>query len=199
METELTKNIKEKIHSYKPQLSGKMRTVRYADEVWTDRGIVDSIRFEDYVKEDHSYCAKIVPKEEDLFKTTWKDKCDGSCKIQGNTYPNRYCKGCVYHRHRYDIGMLITCFEIKITVSDFKSEHGHNFCGNHNYYVVPVEIWKEVLPLVPDGIGLLVYYPESGMIKEAKTCEYREVSKDLQILLLYNAMKKWCDGKQRFE
>lgn len=27
----------------------------------------------------------------------------------------------------------MTCFEIKITKSDFKSENGHNFVGNKNY------------------------------------------------------------------
>ena len=199
METELTKKMKEKVHFYKPQLGGKMRTVRYADEVWTETGIVDSIRFEDYVKEDHSYCVKIHPTEQDLREYVRPEKLDGKCKVSGESYKNKHCRGCFYQRYRYDIGMLITCFEVKITVSDFKSEHGHNFCGNHNYYVVPVEIWKQVLPLVPEGIGLLVYYPGSERIKEVKACEYREVSKDLQIQLLYNAMKKWCDGKQRFE
>jgi hypothetical protein len=33
--------------------------------------------------------------------------------------------------------VLIQCFEIKITKSDFKSKNGHNFVGNLNYYVIP--------------------------------------------------------------
>lgn len=51
METELTKEIKTLTHAYKPKMSCRTRskqvgrTIRYADEVWTPNGIVDSIRF----------------------------------------------------------------------------------------------------------------------------------------------------------
>ena len=48
METELTKRIKALTHHYRPKLHTEKRTVRWADEVWTPSGIVDSIRFEDY-------------------------------------------------------------------------------------------------------------------------------------------------------
>ena len=51
METELTKEIKMLTHTYRPRMSNSKvgRTIRYADEVCTPNGIVDSIRFEDYV------------------------------------------------------------------------------------------------------------------------------------------------------
>ena len=56
-ETELTKKIKAACHMFKPQLTTKMRTIRYADEVLCPNGgYVDSIRFEDYVAQDESYC-----------------------------------------------------------------------------------------------------------------------------------------------
>ena len=46
METKLTSLIKKATHTYNPQM-GNLRTIRYADEVTTPTGIVDSIRFED--------------------------------------------------------------------------------------------------------------------------------------------------------
>lgn len=55
-------------------------------------------------------------------------------------------------------GVLITCVEIKITKSDFKSKHGHNFCGNCNYYAMPKELYPEVKDLIPEGVGVLLFY-----------------------------------------
>lgn len=36
----------------------------------------------------------------------------------------------------------ITCYEIKISVADFKSEHGHNLKGDYNYYVISEEVFN---------------------------------------------------------
>ena len=38
-------------------------------------------------------------------------------------------------KHRIEV--LIVCVEIKVSLSDFFSRHGHNFVGNANYYAVP--------------------------------------------------------------
>lgn len=40
-----------------------MRTVRYADEVWTPTGIVDSIRFEDIPVKVYNGCSKLERNE----------------------------------------------------------------------------------------------------------------------------------------
>mgnify|MGYP001306964755 CR=1 FL=1 len=39
---------------------------------------------------------------------------------------------------------IITCYEIKISINDFKSPNGHNLIGDKNYYVITDEIWKWV-------------------------------------------------------
>lgn len=183
METELTKTIKQRIPGWRPAFNSSMRTIRYAYEVWTPTGIVDVIRFEDaYIGgfEAQHYC-----KSEDLFR---------KCKIEGLAYPNENCLGCVWNgiRKIRGIEILTTCFEVKITVADFKSENGHNFHGNHNYYVVPVNICDKILPLVEDGIGVVVFYPESGHMVEKKKCERRKLDDSLLVRLLYDALKKWC-------
>lgn len=41
---------------FRPELPTNMRTIRYAEEVWTPTGIVDFLRFEDYKEKDYSYC-----------------------------------------------------------------------------------------------------------------------------------------------
>lgn len=179
METELTKQMKVCTHTYKPMLPTKMRTIRYADEVVTPTGIVDSIRFEDYIEVDNSICKKIEKGE----------KCkDG--------YPGygKHCSGCIYPHREYEIGMCVTCFECKITLSDFKSKNGHNFHGNRNYYVVPKELVCKIEKLVPNDIGILSY--SNNFLRLYRECEFKTIDTESKCQLLYDAMKKWCDKKQ---
>lgn len=157
-------------------MNGNMRTIRWAHEVWTATGIVDVIRFEDYIVGTESvYMCRM-----------------GEC-IKGKVFSDTGCVGCVHKvfRPTNQLGILTTCFEVKITVSDFKSPNGHNFHGNKNYYVVPVEIVDKVLPLVSEGIGLIKFYPKSSHMVVVKECEFREVDPEELNWLLYNAMKKW--------
>lgn len=175
MESILTKKIKKSIRSYNPALGSSMRTVRWAEEVDTGLGgYVDSIRFEDYIQKDNSFCVR------------------DCCKISGEKYPNKKCKGCFHVRHDYDLGILTTCYEVKITKSDFKSKNGHNFIGNCNYYVIPKDLYKEIKDLIPIDIGVILYY-ENGSLRKKKDCIFKDIEKDILIKLLYNSMKKWCD------
>jgi len=174
METELTKRIKKQIPKFKPAM-GKMRTIRYAEEVWTPSGIVDIIRFEDYIEKDNSFCSRAC------------------CKVPGQTTTIEFpkCNGCVYKKSDYEIGILTTCYEVKITVSDFKSNNGHNFHGNENYYVVPIEIYESIKELVPEEVGIIVFYKNTKRMMIKKSCKTKSISSKLLNKLLYNALKKW--------
>lgn len=197
METQLTKEIKRGIRFFKPALTTQLRTIRFAEEVWTPTGIVDVIRFEDYIEKDSSFCASIeyerLPEKDKEVMKRCNSGNMGRCKVENETYPNPRCKGCVWHRHCHEIGMLITCYECKISVSDFKSKNGHNFHGNKNYYVVPKDIAKDILPLLPPGIGLIQYNPASKQFRTVKECEFRAVDEATKTRLLYDALKKWVD------
>lgn len=198
IETELTKRMKRGLRGFKPEMPTKMRTIRFAEEVWTPTGIVDVIRFEDYKSRDYSFCSVIDYQRFDKhWQETWKQMHPqqklGECKIQGCTYPNQHCKGCFWHSRSYDVGMLITCYECKITVQDFKSQNGHNFHGNKNYYVVPKEILSDISPLVPLDIGIIVYNDKTGTYRIAKECVLKQVQEELRTKLLYDALKKWVD------
>lgn len=197
--------MKSATHGYKPLMSsGKVgRTIRWADEVWTPSGIVDSIRFEDYVSNCHKECRRInytsyLHSGDVLLKYLPEDSPPlGQCKIKGLTFPNEKCKGCFYHvKEVKNVGMCVTCFECKISLSDFKSINGHNFHGNRNYYVVPKDLVKKVEDMVREDIGILMWIETDKYtgLRLYKECKFKEISDTLRWQLLYNAMKKWCDG-----
>ena len=50
------------------------------------------------------------------------------------------------------------CYEVKSSVEDFYSKNGHNFLGDFNYYVMPMETYKKVQNEIPYKVG--VYVPE---------------------------------------
>ena len=198
METELTKKMKNSVVHFKPAMPTKLRTIRYATEVWTPSGIVDAIRFEDYKERDYSFCSIIEYNKFDKhWQETWKKMHPhqklGECKIQGLQYPNKHCNGCFWQSRSYDVGMLTTCYECKISLSDFKSPNGHNFHGNYNYYVVPKELVEKIKKYVPDDIGIIAYYEASDTFRIAKESVYKDITDETKIFLLYNSLKKWVD------
>ena len=202
METELTKRIKSLTHRYKPKIPSSMRTVRWADEVWTPTGIVDSIRFEDYYASEEYLCrlidtSRYSEKDNGTTKSMHPQFAFGQCFRDNSAEKSeKKCHGCTLRQHLWNIGMMVTCFEVKITYSDFKSENGHNFHGNENYYCVPKELAPKIENEIPDDVGILVYYEgEKGFgLRKYKDSGWREVQDETKVLLLYNAMKKWCDG-----
>lgn len=97
-----------------------------------------------------------------------------------------------------DVGrqkILLTCFEIKVTKSDFKSEHGHNFIGNMNYYAVPEEIYKEIEPYVPHEIGILVFLHNGKYtgLRTKRKAVFKEMTDEDQKWLILSAFKRIRD------
>lgn len=48
------------------------------------------------------------------------------------------------------------CYEIKSSVEDFHSKNGHNFIGDFNYYVMPLEVYEKVKDEIPYRVGVYV-------------------------------------------
>ena len=94
--------------------------------------------------------------------------------------------------HLYTLDAVITCVEIKISVSDFHSAHGHNFVGHCNYYAMPTELYKKVKGEIPEDIGVLLYY--DGMstcgIRKAKECKPQILSESTQKWLILSVAKR---------
>ena len=197
METELTKLIKQNTHGYNPKIKSSMRTIRWADEVSTPTGIVDSIRFENYYAKRECFCPILVPEKMSTFEKHYlSDKATGICfRDNGTSMSEEKCFKCVWKRVRYVEGIMATCFEVKITLADFSSPNGHNFHGNENYYCVPKELAPKIIDRIPDDVGILAFNGKT--LRKYKPSGWREVDDKTMISLLYNAMKKWVDGGTR--
>lgn len=176
-ESLLTKEIKKALRGYAPKMPSKQRTIRWAEEVDVGTGFVDLIRFEDYIESTRTEigCTAVRPLK-------------SFCESQPG------CESCPFWMlgTTKTIGIAVTCFEIKISKSDFKSPNGHNFVGNFNYYVIPKELYPEIADLVPDGIGIILYHGH-GYLKKKKECVFQDVEKGDLSRYLYNALKKWVD------
>lgn len=48
------------------------------------------------------------------------------------------------------------CYEVKSSVEDFHSKNGHNFLGDFNYYVMPMEVFEKVKAEIPYHVGVFV-------------------------------------------
>lgn len=89
-------------------------------------------------------------------------------------------------KHTYTLDTVITCVEIKVSVSDFHSDHGHNFVGHCNYYAMPLALYKKVKDEIPDGIGVLLYYNGENTcgIRKKIECKPRQLSEKTQKWLI---------------
>ena len=54
---------------------------------------------------------------------------------------------------------IFICYEIKSCKADFESGFGRNFIGEKNYFVMPMDTYKEVAFDIPHNIGVLVPIP----------------------------------------
>lgn len=100
-------------------------------------------------------------------------------------------------RHRYirEVGhqeILITCYEIKVTKSDFRSKNGHNFVGNCNYYIIPKELYNDVADLVPEDIGIILYLSAGSYVglRRKKECTFRQLTDEEQKWFILSVMKR---------
>ncbi|MDA2113132.1 hypothetical protein PDN20_28285 [Bacillus cereus] len=48
------------------------------------------------------------------------------------------------------------CYEVKVSVSDFRSKASKTFCGHYNYYVMPRELYEKVKGEIPIHIGVYI-------------------------------------------
>lgn len=199
--TEMTKAIEDAILRWMPVQIGDVminaqRKQHTALEVCakcgtTKSGIVDAVRVSEYVGDlEYRNLCRV---------TSWNDKMREHfrCPI-GYTADDLPCD-CeqTWCKHNTLVRegkpkILVTCIEIKVTKSDFKSEHGHNFVGNMNFYAVPEELFAEIEPLVPPNIGILVYLHKGKYIglRTKRKPMYMELTDEAQKWLILSVMKR---------
>lgn len=60
---------------------------------------------------------------------------------------------------------IFRCYEIKVSLSDFRSKAKKTFCGHFNYFVLTDELYEKVKSEIPPHIGVYVY---GRLMKRAK-------------------------------
>ncbi len=101
----------------------------------------------------------------------------------------------------------VVCYEIKISYSDFKSENGHNFYGDENYYVIPRELFEEIKQKAmeskgayfPNGVGVYVYDKEKDSLHKKITSGKSPLARkdftiDECLMLMDDVCRLWQNG-----
>ncbi|HTO17378.1 MAG TPA: hypothetical protein VLZ83_16555 [Edaphocola sp.] len=122
-----------------------------------------------------------------------------------NAYPG-YVDILTIDLNGHKIGHLpkITCYEVKISYSDFRSKNGHNFHGDENYYVIPKDLYDQVMKngglwLENEHVGIYVY--QNGKLykkKESKILYYHSLMNiDRRFWIMDNMLQRWCAGREK--
>ena len=100
--------------------------------------------------------------EEALRKKTREDRIYGCEEVTIGFYNSGHGNEIVDFMTMDSKG-IIKCYEIKVTIEDFKSKAAKSFYGDYNYFVMPAVLAEKVLKeeLVPDGIGILAFKGDS--------------------------------------
>ena len=122
--------MKKGLRTFKPEMFSKTRKIRFAENVYTPTGIVDMIRFEDFVLRDSSFCMLIdhlkLPENKRRQLKLFVNNL-GECKVKHLKYPNDKCYSCVWNNNARDFDIMVTCYECKMSIDDFKFPNKHNF------------------------------------------------------------------------
>ena len=81
------------------------------------------------------------------------------------------------------------CYEIKSSVEDFHSKNGHNFVGDYNYYVMPIETYEKVKDEIPYKIGVMTLDDNDVMkvIKKAKRYDRKRPVSEILLMMFRSA------------
>lgn len=102
-----------------------------------------------------------------------------------------------------------TCYEIKVSESDFNSEHGHNLSGEYNYYVLPSDLYKKLKSkgkydfLIGENksntTGIYTF-TENGLrkVKNAKkTTKYNRFNIEEKMRVIDGIFLRWTTGSMQ--
>lgn len=207
--TQLTKNIEKALAQYKPNKLGELH-LNYmrkqymefevpvthssikdglVDAVWVAEGFINKRELRHC-----RYTAHLVHG----YATGFDRHCEINFEgVDKDTYVPCDKTNCYYNSPliSQDEVNPVICFEIKISKTDFHSNHGHNFVGNLNYYVMPYELYKELKNEIPENIGCITYHSkdinEIGKLRHQKASIYnKDIDNNLYTSVLHTILNK---------
>lgn len=157
-------------------------------------GIVDFVRVQECFVQEEKYGICKLKEKDAIHNEPRPDFCTTFGEAN-KTCSERVCK---HYKtiHNYTIDTLITCVEIKVSVSDFRSIHGHNHVGHCNYYAIPAAMYPKVKDLIPENIGILIFYDgnEKGEgyygIRKKRECVPQKLTEEKQKWLIMSVAKR---------
>jgi hypothetical protein len=90
----------------------------------------------------------------------------------------------------YNTKGIWRCYEIKVSVSDFKSKAKKTFCGHYNYYVMTKELYEAVKDEIPSHIGVYIGGTSVKRAKRQKLTIEEEILKNSLIRSLSRETEK---------
>jgi len=212
--TETTLEIEQQLKSYAPACFGgikvnKIRGRNIAFEVpvtngTTKNGLIDAVEVSEYFGDVDNYMACRFYKRKLSAESTADCIMNYPVGEKPEICSFKECRNNVW-KNKSSEKILIICYEIKVSKSDFANKNGHNFVGNLNYYVVPVDLYPQIQEKVPDGVGIIVYYdgkqePSNKYasfkpcafkgLRRKKECTFREMTDAEQKWLMLTVMKR---------
>ena len=207
MKTDLTLEIEKALTTYRPAYMGGCkislaRARHMAFEVpvvcgTSDGGLIDSVEVAEYMIDRQSFytCCWGFSKKAFDDSVTERHPCTKKlCQVRNDGCDE---KGCKWNHQGYaqQDEILTICYEVKISKADFRNKNGHNFVGNLNYYVMPMELYKSVKDLIPPDIGVIAYLtniksPYAPRLRKQKECEYRDIGDEAQKWLILSVLKR---------
>ena len=110
------------------------------------------------------------------------------------------CVTAEFHYENLNGIPIVTTYEIKTSLSDFKSKNGHNHVGDYSYYVVTKKLYPKIKDLIPYTIGIMTYDEEKGLLRVVrKPYINRSLSIDQKFHILNKMLLKWCTGSMNAE
>ena len=103
-----------------------------------------------------------------------------------------------YHRERldfltYETTGIFRAYEIKRSLSDFRSGCAWSWIGHYNYFIMPVDLYPKVKEEIPDGIGVWVVYEHGTMacVKNPKRRELLCSKEDMMFAMMQGLSREY--------
>lgn len=205
--TELTKKIEAKLSTYRPKELGDLKINYMRDQYdmyevpvthgTIQNGLIDYVWIAEGFRNTHKepYC--FVPK---ILKSSLYSIESRSCTVPPemlteDSYNEDCCNKCHFASYSIvqdDIRAVI-CFEIKVSKADFYSGHGQNFIGNLNYFVMPIDLYKEIADQIPPKIGCIVFSDKGKqeILRKKKDAIWQNIDESTYSELLLTAINKY--------
>lgn len=134
-----------------------------------------------------------VIKNELLKRSRQTKGCYGAFEVTPmNTAYGAWYERCDYVE--FNTKSEITCYEIKISLDDFKSKNKQTYLGDKNYLVIPDAILPDVLNshLLHSGIGIMTFNENDSSFTVTKKCSKKTVSIYERVTLLEGIARAGC-------